>query len=164
LLGTYLHHGIVWWDVERGTANRILSLNTTITSFSICHEKSLFSIQTMRDGFSLHSVADGSLLCVLQNSNQDSQDNAISLISAFAHGGRALATGSSLGKVRIWNTKTGQVMQTLRHPTSYSVRAVATFYDYDLDIFYVATGSSLAGSISQIWVWATSDVEDGKLS
>ncbi|KAI0027504.1 hypothetical protein K488DRAFT_74484 [Vararia minispora EC-137] len=113
LLSSYLSHTVICWNIATHTiAWRVARHGCGACTLS--PDRKYLAVQTMQPAM-LGIYSTLARDPVVLDIKLERCPKATPLPVLFIHQGRALLTGSRLGKVRIWDTKLGDCWSTLRH-------------------------------------------------
>ncbi|KAG1900873.1 WD40-repeat-containing domain protein, partial [Suillus fuscotomentosus] len=120
LIISYLNHGIICWDLK--TRDALWHIVPPLSRPNICatsgyaalsHNARYLLVSNMNIGMNLYTLGKKEpLQSFLQPTNTGIN---FPLGVSFLHGGRAVVCGSQTGSVKIWETLSGEHLQTLEH-------------------------------------------------
>ncbi|KAG2742160.1 WD40 repeat-like protein, partial [Suillus brevipes Sb2] len=143
LIVSYLHHGVIAWDMQRMTCLwRIWPRDAPlIGSSASCTEMKALVVQTMHKGLFMYLIGGNRPsrgFTVPGKLNEKGRPLQV----RFLEGGSKVICGSNVGEVRMWDTSSGEVFQNLPHGSTF-----------DKIFYYVAAASSKKGQDSYIQIW-----------
>ncbi|EPS92446.1 hypothetical protein FOMPIDRAFT_1107525, partial [Fomitopsis schrenkii] len=151
LIVSYAHYGVICYEVPTATVLwRIPTRNGAIgrSSLSPCNE--LLAIHNIAAGFDVYRIDTRKRISTFRY--QPSQ--YVSLPVLFLHGGKALLTGSDVGRVRVYDIATTLQVDQLNHSNVVLylilIPVQASFTGQRRRI---ATGSSETGEATYIKLW-----------
>ncbi|KAF8834765.1 WD40 repeat-like protein [Paxillus ammoniavirescens] len=149
----YLNHGVVCWDI--GTLNQLWRINP-IHSHHLIHttlfpDENLILISNLCDSIDLYKKGQSHPTLRLKNL-PISTDRNVPLQVACLPGGNEVISGSSNGKVHIWDISSGKTLQLLEHQ-GHLVQVIATF-EYPSCIV-ITTSTSRTTLDTSIHIWKT---------
>ncbi|KAH9931483.1 WD40-repeat-containing domain protein [Fomitopsis serialis] len=154
LIVTYLSHGIVCWDIS--TRQSIWRLVPPTTDYAIGHsaispDYRQIVVHNFQDGLQQYAIkgkeSPHPMLKYLFDTHSDSK---LALQVAFLHHGRAVISGTSTGRVCIWETASGDYFQQLPHDGDTIVAVTGCQRG---EFSYVATGAASKGAETYIKIW-----------
>ncbi|KAA1479807.1 WD40 repeat-like protein [Dentipellis sp. KUC8613] len=149
LLVSYLWHGTICWDLTSLTMVwRIPALNCLSAALSPDH--CWLAMFRLPHEFQIYNIKSDFRA---QKMQAPLETGVQQLPVVFGHDGLALIGGSATGRVRVWDTTSGDRLQVLVHDDCH-VQALACFYDEMQDNFVIITGTS-QGEDSQVCLWET---------
>ncbi|KAH7919173.1 WD40 repeat-like protein [Leucogyrophana mollusca] len=157
LMVSYIHHGIVFWDVDQAKAARLITIKTDIGSTSIAADRQLLAVSNISTRFDLYNLASGTPLASL--SHKVAMHLRVPV--QFIHNRRVLLGGSTVGKICMWDIQTGELLQTLHHPGTYALQHIQTHttilqtqtWTVTLTKYIIATASSSKEDGPYIELW-----------
>ncbi|KAG2740402.1 WD40 repeat-like protein [Suillus brevipes Sb2] len=155
LIVSYLNHGIICWDLK--TRNALWHIvpplsRRQIGYAALSHNARYLIVSNMNIGMNLYALGEKEpLQSFLQPTNTGIN---FPLGVSFLHRGRAVICGSQTGSVKIWDTLSGEHLQTLEHKGPCAI-----FHQWYSDTYqgnkfaYIAVGSVGTGGETQIVLW-----------
>ncbi|KAJ8583673.1 WD40 repeat-like protein [Rhizopogon salebrosus TDB-379] len=122
LIVSYLNHGIICWDLKsRDMLWHIVPplSRRQIGYAALSHNARYLIVSNMNIGMNLYALGEKEpLQSFLQPTNTGIN---FPLGVSFLHRGRAVVCGSQTGSVKIWETLSGEHLQTLEHNGLYAL-------------------------------------------
>lgn len=150
LIVSYLHHGVIAWDIQSMTCLwRIWPRDAPlIGSSATSPEIKALIVQTMHKGLFMYLIGGsrpsrGFIVPGRPN------EKARPLQVRFLEGGSKVICGSNTGEVRMWETSSGEVFQNLPHGDDI-IQSLACFQGH---YSHIAAASSQKGQNSYIQIW-----------
>ncbi|KAG2140874.1 WD40-repeat-containing domain protein [Suillus cothurnatus] len=122
LIVSYLNHGIICWDLKTRDAlwhiipplsRRQMYISVFLGYAALSHNSRYLLVSNMNIGMNLYTLGEKEpLQSFLQPTNTGIN---FPLGVSFLHRGRAVVCGSQTGSVKIWETLSGEHLQTLEH-------------------------------------------------
>ncbi|EPS99888.1 hypothetical protein FOMPIDRAFT_46431 [Fomitopsis schrenkii] len=154
LIVSYLHHGIVSWDIE--TCQCVWRINPpegypALGCCAVSPNDRDIVVHNFRDGLlSYHINAFNQARARRTHQFDRTPKSNVALQVGFLHSGSAVFCGTSTGNVCIWQKRTGEFFQQLPHDGDI-VPAVASTRRGDRS--YIATGCAFKGGDTYIKIW-----------
>ncbi|KAG2090302.1 WD40-repeat-containing domain protein [Suillus cothurnatus] len=151
LIVSYLHHGVIAWDVQRMTCLwRIWPRDAPlIGSSAVSPEIKALIVQTMHKGLFMYLIGGSRPsrgFIVPGRPNEKCRPLQV----RFLEGGSKVICGSNTGEVRMWDTSSGEVFQNLPHGGMFHMKIPLCFQGHNS---YIAAASSQKGQNSYIQIW-----------
>ncbi|KAI6013153.1 hypothetical protein BKA83DRAFT_4010836, partial [Pisolithus microcarpus] len=149
LLITYLHHGILFWDVRKAKIAHFFYLKMLVGAMHISPDGNTLVVSNLNSGFDVYHLnnctLDGSILHPC---------HGCKIPVALIHGGFAVLSGSPIGQVSIWDASSRTLLQVPKHEAEDAVLSAAAYVDWESDHFLVATGTiAKESSKPAIYLW-----------
>ncbi|KIK17389.1 hypothetical protein PISMIDRAFT_111555 [Pisolithus microcarpus 441] len=110
LLITYLHHGILFWDVRKAKIAHFFYLKMLVGAMHISPDGNTLVVSNLNSGFDVYHLnnctLDGSILHPC---------HGCKIPVALIHGGFAVLSGSPIGQVSIWDASSRTLLQVPKH-------------------------------------------------
>ncbi|KAH7905143.1 WD40-repeat-containing domain protein [Hygrophoropsis aurantiaca] len=155
LLVSYMHHGIVFFDIPTFKITRFMPSPTLVGGTSLSPNCKFLAVSNLCTGF---DVYDLDVNAPVMNLKHD-VNLRFTVPVLFMHEGHAILGGSTCGKVRVWDATKGRHLHMLHHEENDIILAIAAHYDTVQDKFLVATGARAAtGGAPYIRLWEAFDL------
>ncbi|KAI0689315.1 hypothetical protein C8T65DRAFT_588771 [Cerioporus squamosus] len=159
IIVSYVHHGIVCWDIEERKIRWRFSPGTPIARTAISPDGNAVVAYNLSGGFDYYKFGQSGLA----QRYHVSQERDVFLPVCFIHQGDALVVGCARGEVTIIDREDGSPLQVLRHSgmtCTYHMLALADRKiqkadSYRLSYHLIATGSSERGKRTAVRLWIT---------
>ncbi|KAI6002071.1 quinon protein alcohol dehydrogenase-like superfamily [Pisolithus albus] len=150
LVVTYLHHGIVCWDTssfkQRWQINPIHS-HQIIGHAALSSDTMRIALTNLGDGVDIYSLGKSYPDLRIKNRPASEDQNIVMQVS-WLFDGEAVISGSSDGVIQIWDTSSGEPLQSLEHKGEEAIAA----FEYPSGTV-IATGASRATQDVYIKLW-----------
>ncbi|KAI9063127.1 WD40 repeat-like protein [Trametes sanguinea] len=110
LIATYLHDGIIFYEVETWACLRVIAPTGMILSASLSANSELLAVLTLDSGYGVYSVTSQTRL---RNFPYYGEGRVAS--SRFLENDRYLVCGSGRAEANVWDIRSGEEVQTLAH-------------------------------------------------
>ncbi|KAG2742236.1 WD40 repeat-like protein [Suillus brevipes Sb2] len=149
LIVSYLHHGVIAWDVQSMTCLwRIWPRDAPLIGSSAASpEIKALIIQTMHKGLFMYLIGGSRPsrgFIVPGRPNEKGRPLQV----RFLEGGSKVICGSNTGEVRMWDTSSGEVFQNLPHGGTFYMNFLLVHC-----LTYIAAAPSQKGQNSHIQIW-----------
>ncbi|GBE89659.1 WD40 repeat-like protein [Sparassis crispa] len=157
LVTAYLHHGIICSRRGTGSIEVLWSIHLPLCgACNISPANDTLAVCNITSGFDVYAIPSGLRRLVLE---VPSEPPGMALPIVYIHKGTMLLGGASNGKVRLWDARSGDIVQTLRYHGKFDPLLIQCVAE-NPDTFLLATGSSDPGVPNSIQVWELRDVAE----
>ncbi|KAH9855123.1 WD40-repeat-containing domain protein [Lenzites betulinus] len=151
LIVSYLSHGISCWDTANHTSRWHIALPHTkpnIGGAAISPNHRFVALYNLKDGVDIYVLGAQSKAKSKRLYKFDKSPSSRHRLQVeFVHRGHAIVSGTTSGKVAVWEMSTGELFQTLEHGGKYHCSVIQD------KISYIATGSADRGQQTYIKIW-----------
>ncbi|KAI0055842.1 WD40 repeat-like protein [Artomyces pyxidatus] len=154
LLVSYMHHGVIMWDVDSQTVLRAMPISTSIGAASLSPDQQHLAISNLCTGFDLYRIATNAPFATLPHKMGPNYATPV----LFVHNGRAVLGGNASGEVSLWDVETGRRLHLLTHAGQSPFPSAA--FDCFRDRFLLATGAVGSLGESYVQLWHTEEIRE----
>ncbi|KAG1882173.1 WD40-repeat-containing domain protein [Suillus subluteus] len=159
LLVSYMHHGLIFWDVATSERKHFMSIKTLSGHTSLSPDYKYLAVSNLRTGFDLYQLETGEPWgCLRQAIN-----TSLRVPVKYIHSGFAVMGGSTSGQLNIWDFSTRKILQTLTHHDCDKILAIDAHVNTGTtggDLFMIAAGVSQIGSgESSVQLWRAVEID-----
>ncbi|KAH7904588.1 WD40-repeat-containing domain protein [Hygrophoropsis aurantiaca] len=154
LLVSYRHHGIIFWDVVSEQIAHFFPVGTVVGSTSLSPDHRFLAVSNQSTGFDVYDLRSNSPVLTLSHDIGSQRSVPV----CFVHNGHALLGGSSIGKICIWDVKSGDLLEDLSQnlKDSDAVLAFSAHYDLKRNKFFIAAAGE--GAKHRVHIWETEKI------
>ncbi|KAL1944054.1 hypothetical protein VTO73DRAFT_3872 [Trametes versicolor] len=163
LIVSYLAHGIRCWDSDTRESLWNIpmpSATPNIGGAAVSPDHRYIVVYNTVNGLDLYAVGVQKKPMAKMSYKLDKAPRTKhSLQVSFIHKGHGIVCGTTSGKIRVWETRSGEPCQDLDHGENDIIQAVATTLHSKTS--YIATGSTARGQGTYIKIWRAKIAEQG---
>ncbi|KAH9855535.1 WD40-repeat-containing domain protein [Lenzites betulinus] len=127
LIVSYLGHGISCWDITSGASLWHIPMPSTkpnIGGAAISIDHRYIAVYNLIDGLDLYALGTKKTKPKMSYKIDKAPRSKHRLQVNFVHGGRAIFSGTTSGKISLWDVRTGEVCQNLEHAGEFTTCSI----------------------------------------